>query len=98
MCGAWTSVDVDACEQSFDDPDAPGAPVFAPGYEVASAVLAGLGKGCFDAGLDGAPLELVAALRVALEAPNAAASYVAGRPVFAPARDAEWQSSHPKRG
>ncbi len=90
VCGGWASLDLDACARRQGDPSAPVPPVFVAGYEAANAVLAGLGKACFDAGLDGTPLELVAALRVALERPNAAERFLAKRPIFAPAHDAEW--------
>ncbi len=42
-----------------------------------------------DAGRDGALLELVAALRIALDRPNAAARWDARLPVFSLARDTE---------
>jgi hypothetical protein len=90
LCRGWTSLDAGACERHFADPDrAPVAPAFAVGYELASAVLAGLGRAALDAGRDGALLELTAALRIALTHPDAAARWEAARPVFAPARDAE---------
>ena len=90
LCRGWTSLDASACERHFADPDGtPAAPGFAVGYELASAVLAGLGRAALDAGRDGALLELTAALRIALDHPDAAARWDAGRPVFAPARDTE---------
>jgi len=90
LCRGWTSLDAEACARHFADPD--GAPVpqaHAPAYELASAVLAGLGRAAEDAGRDGALLELVAALRVAIERPTAAARWLARLPVFATARDRE---------
>ena len=90
LCRGWTSLSAGACERHFADPDhVPVAPAFTVGYELASAVLAGLGRAALDAGRDGALLELVAALHIALTHPDAAARWEAGRPVFAPARDAE---------
>jgi hypothetical protein len=90
LCRGWTSLDRAACERHFADPDeAPVAPAYAVGYELASAVLGGLGRAALDAGRDGSLLELTAALRIALEVPNAAERWDAGRPVFAPAHDAE---------
>ena len=58
-----------------------------------NAVMAGLGWAAKERGLDATPLELIAALRVALERPNAAARWLAKLPVFATARDAEWQEA-----
>jgi hypothetical protein len=90
LCRGWTSLDAAACARHFADPDAaPVAPAYAVGYELACAVLGGLGRATLDAGRDGALLELVAALRIALEVPDAAGRWDAGRPVFAPAHDAE---------
>jgi hypothetical protein len=90
LCRGWTSLDARACERHFADPDAaPVAPAYAVAYELASAVLGGLGRAALDAGRDGALLDLTAALRIALEVPHAAARWDGGRPVFAPARDAE---------
>ena len=62
-------------------------PGHALSYELASAVLAGLGRACLDQGLDGHPLELVAALRIALERPNAEERWLARLPVFSQARE-----------
>jgi hypothetical protein len=90
LCAGWNSLDAGACERYFEAPEGkPTAPVYAPAYEVMSAVLAGLGKACFDAGLDGSLLELIAALRIAMERPNAAERWQRRLPVFACARDAE---------
>ncbi len=90
ICRGWTSLDAAACARHFADPaGAPVPPAYAPAYELASAVLAGLGRAAIDAGRDGALLELVAALRIALDRPNAAARWDARLPVFALARDDE---------
>jgi hypothetical protein len=94
LCRGWTSLDAEACGRHFADPEgAPVPPAFAAGYELASAVLAGLGAAARDAGLDGQLLELNAALRIALERPNAAVRWVARLPVFTGAREAA-----PRRG
>ena len=65
------------------------APAYVPVYELASAVLAGLGRAALDAGRDGTLLELVAALRIALDRPNAAERWRKGLHPFDPAVDAE---------
>lgn len=94
VCAAWTSLDAAACERHFEAPaTVPTAPMHRPGYEVANAVLAGLGWAAREQGLDVVPLELIAALRIALERPNAAERWLARLPVFAAARDAEWQGA-----
>lgn len=94
VCAAWSSLDAAACERHFAAPaDVPTAPMHRPSYEVANAVLAGLGWAAKEQGLDAAPLELIAALRIALERPNAGERWLARLPVFAAARDAEWQEA-----
>jgi Fe-S-cluster containining protein len=90
VCRGWTSLDAGACEAHFADPEsAPVAPAHTVLYELATAVLAGLGLAASDAGRDGSLLELIAALRIALERPNAAERWNARLPVFLIARDAE---------
>lgn len=101
LCAGWNSLDVGACERYFEapagEPVPPVPPLHAPAYEVTSAVLAGLGKGCFDEGLDGSLLELIAALRIALERPNAKERWQRRLPVFSLARDIE-PSASPRDG
>jgi hypothetical protein len=95
ICAAWNSTDVTACERHFATPTTvPVAPMHRPTYEVANAVLAGLGWAAKEQGFDAIPLELIAALRIALERPNAAKRWLARLPVFAIARDAEWEQAH----
>jgi hypothetical protein len=90
LCRGWSSLDASACERHFADPArVPVAPAYVPAYELASAVLAGLGRAALDAGRDGTLLELVAALRIGLERPNAAARWDARLGVFSRAADTE---------
>ncbi len=90
ICRGWSSLDASACARHFADPErAPVPPSYRVAYELASAVLAGLGRAALDAGRDGRLLELTAALRVALEQPGAAADWDEGRPAFSPALDRE---------
>ncbi|WP_437520353.1 YkgJ family cysteine cluster protein [Sorangium sp. So ce726] len=99
VCAGWSSLDAAACERHFAAPaTVPTAPMHRPGYEVANAVLAGLGWAAKEQGLDAAPLELIAALRIALERPNAGERWLARLPVFAAARDAEWQEDRRREG
>lgn len=89
-CAGWTSLDVGACERHFAaEIEGASAPVYGLGYEITGAILAGLVLACGDAGLDGALLELTAALRIALERPTAGERWRRRLPVFALARDAE---------
>jgi hypothetical protein len=90
LCRGWTSLDAVACGRHFADPErVPAAPSHRVGYELCAAVLAGLGRAALDAGRDGRLLELVAALRIALERPNAGDRWEARLPVFSRALDAE---------
>ncbi len=88
LCRGWSSLDAEACAAHFRDPGELPVPR-PPGssYELASAVLAGLVSAARDSGRDGALLELVAALRIALERPNAGERWAKGLGVFAPARE-----------
>jgi len=69
-------------------------PQWPVGYELAQAMLAGLGKACLDRGLDGVPLEFIAALRIVLERPNAGERWPKKVPVFMAARDAGWAEAN----
>lgn len=90
LCRGWTSLSAAACARHFADPqDVAVAPAYVPAYELASAVLAGLGRAALDAGRDGMLLELIAALRTGLERTNAVERWLAGMPVFLRARDVE---------
>lgn len=98
VCAAWTSLDAGACHRHFAAPSLePAAPMHAAGYEVANAVLAGLGWAAKERGLDATPLELIAALRVALERANAGERWLRRLPVFSQAHDPEWVAAHGRR-
>lgn len=89
-CAGWTSLDAAACERHFGgETEGATPPVYGLGYEITGAILAGLALACGDAGLDGSLLELVAAVRIALERPTAGERWRRRLPVFALARDAE---------
>lgn len=91
VCRSWSSYDAEACEQYWQAPgESVTPPQWRPGYELMQALTAGLGKACIDAGLDGLPLEFIAALRIVLERPNAGERWQHKLPVFLAARDREW--------
>lgn len=99
VCRSWSSYDAGACERYWEAPAGKQTPPqWAIGYELAQAVLAGLGKACFDAGRDGTPLELIAALRITLERPTAGERWHKRLPVFSAARDAEWIEANVRPG
>lgn len=91
VCRSWTSYDAGACITYWQAPTGRRTPPQWPvGYELLQAVLAGLGRACVDRGLDGMPLEFIAALRIVLERPNAGERWLKKLPVFSLARDHEW--------
>lgn len=89
-CMGAASLDAEACERAFEHParDLP-VPVWTPQANAADAIAAGLSRATAGAKLDGTMVELVAALRIALEVPDAEDRWRKGEPVFAPGYDAE---------
>jgi Fe-S-cluster containining protein len=85
-CRGYNSSDAGLCERSLDPGAQVEVPVYAPQQRLTTFVLDGMRAGTADSKLDGALLELTAALRVALEVPEAEARWLAGEAVFAPAR------------
>jgi hypothetical protein len=85
-CWGCNSTDVRACELSVTTPGRGPVPDYVPQRRLAAFVLDGLRAGLAEAKLHGDLLDLVAALRIALEVPSAAARWLAGEPIFAPAR------------
>jgi hypothetical protein len=89
-CRGAHSYDADACRDAFEHPDEDRPiPFYKPQLQIGEAVRAGLGAGAGYIALDGRLLELVAALRVALEVDDAGDRWAEGDAVFAPAVDAE---------
>ncbi|WP_434048989.1 MULTISPECIES: YkgJ family cysteine cluster protein [Sorangium] len=91
-CIGHNSFDADECRRGYEDtaPDKDhDIELYAPQHAIADAANTGLGVGLGEAGLDGTPLELTAALRIALDRENAPDRYAQGRHVFTPARDEE---------
>ena len=84
-CRGFNSRDVRACEQSVRQRDV-RIPVFRLQYQIFAEAHRGLRQGLADAGLAAPHLELTAALRIALDTPDAAARWLAGEPVFDAAR------------
>ena len=87
MCRGWLSAFEESCQQawetSFDE-----STIYAhTGTKLAvSAVERGLMEGLRDGGLEGTQVELTAALRIALEVPDAAERWLGGEPLFEAAR------------
>ncbi len=63
-------------------------PVYVPQYRIFSEAHLGLRQGLSDLGLQSTHLELTAALRIALETPDATERWLAGEPIFRTAEQA----------
>jgi Fe-S-cluster containining protein len=84
-CRGSNSTNPKKCEQFLTQPRTV-LPNYAPQHRLSAFVLDGMRAGVREAGLKGDLLELSAALRIALELPDAAERWLAGESVFAPAR------------
>jgi hypothetical protein len=90
ICSGWSSLDKAGCDAHFLDHTADRPPELHPqSNEVALAVLGGLIGAAVDRRLDARPLELHAALVVALADEHAGERWLRGEPVFEPAIDRE---------
>jgi Fe-S-cluster containining protein len=80
-CRGFNSRDVRACEQALKRRDV-AIPVYRPQYRIFAEAHLGLRRGLADSGLDTPHVELTAALRIALDVPDAAERWLAGEPIF----------------
>jgi len=85
-CRGFNSSDARQCERALQTGNAVSVPVYAPQRTLCTYVLDGMRAGLEEAHLDGALLELTAALDIALSLPDAAERWLAGKEVFAAAR------------
>jgi Fe-S-cluster containining protein len=85
-CRGFNSSDARACEASVRGNGQPVKTIYAPQMRLTTLVLDGLRAGVAQAGLRGEAVELIAALRIALEVPDAIERWLRGEPVFAAAR------------
>lgn len=89
-CAGWNSLDADGCDAHFNARTAPRPPELHPqSNEVCLAVLGGLIGAEIDRHLDARPLELQAALVIALADEHAGERWRRGEPVFEAAIDRE---------
>ncbi len=88
-CRGGNSTDADICRQNYEQAQDGLLPVYLPQLILADCIQSGLDAGLTASGLPSERLELTAALRIALEAPDAAERWWAGEPVFAPAKISE---------
>lgn len=84
-CRSWNSLDVERCKRELEHPRTGHLEIESVQWDVTRAVAAGLADGLSERGLDGARLEMTAAIRIALETPDAEARWRAGEAVFAAA-------------
>ena len=90
VCAGWNALDAEGCVAHFDDRTAPLPPETHPqSNEVCLAVLGGLIGAGIDRKLDCRPLELHAALVIALADEHAGERWRKGEPVFEDAIDRE---------
>jgi Fe-S-cluster containining protein len=85
-CRGFNSSDARQCERWVKKRERVDVPTYEPQHRLATFVLDGLRAGLSESGLPDDLLELTAALRVVLTLPNAFACWLAGEPIFAPAR------------
>jgi Fe-S-cluster containining protein len=85
-CRGFNSSDAALCEASVTTNPKAVVPVYPPQVRLASLVLDGMRAGLTESGLKGDLLELAAGLRIALATPDAVDQWLAGKPVFVPAR------------
>jgi Fe-S-cluster containining protein len=85
-CGSWTSTDAKRCEESWRHRWAKTITANQMQLWLYGGVMLGLSEGLAASGLASEQLDLTAALRIALDTPDAAARWLAGEPIFAPAR------------
>jgi Fe-S-cluster containining protein len=92
-CAGTNSFDAEGCRKTLakETADPVGHdPVL---LRAASAVAAGVTEATFESGRDGRILELVAALKIALDDPEVKSKWQRGEPVFQPAVDAEFAAT-----
>lgn len=85
-CRGFNSSDARQCERWVKERGRVEIPLYEPQHRLATFVLDGLRDGLSECGLPNDLLELTAALRIALTVPNCFERWLAGEPIFAPAR------------
>jgi hypothetical protein len=85
-CRGFNSRDARQCELFLKHGHKVTVPTYAPQIRLTTFVLDGMRAGVSEAGLKGDLVELTAALRIAFFVPDALERWLAGEPVFAPAR------------
>src|SRR5262249_42396373 len=81
-CRGFHSADAAACEQILKSSGTTPLPLNATQLRLTTFALDGMAAGLSESGLKGGRLELTAALRIALEVPDAVERFIAGEPSF----------------
>ncbi|MCC6554170.1 MAG: YkgJ family cysteine cluster protein [Polyangiaceae bacterium] len=93
-CRGANSLDAARCERGFERPEEDvELPIYKPQLQLTEALRGGLSGGLARAGLDGRPLELNAALRIALVDAEACKDWSRGKPALAAAVDGEMEEA-----
>ncbi len=86
-CRGWNSLDVQGCEAHYLDPtQLTRVPIYGPQHQISAYIQEGMTAGLMAAGLPHQRVELVAALHIALETPDALARWLEGEAIFEAAR------------
>jgi Fe-S-cluster containining protein len=85
-CRGFNSSDAHQCELFLKLGNKVTVPTYNAQFRLTTFVLDGMRAGVSEAGLKGDLLDLTSALRIAFEVPDAFERWLAGEPVFAPAR------------
>jgi len=85
-CGSWTSTNAQRCEESWRCHWSETITANQMQLWLYGGVMLGLREGLDAYGLESEQLDLATALRIALDMPDAAERWLAGEPIFAPAR------------
>ncbi len=85
-CQGFNSSDSESCQRQATEKTRIDVPMYPPQLRLHTMVLDGLRAGTKEAGLFSDSLDLAAALEIAIGEPSAADQWLAGKPVFAPAR------------
>jgi Fe-S-cluster containining protein len=84
-CSSWTSTSAQRCEESWRSRWAETITANQMQLWLYGGVMLGLREGLDACSLPSEQLDLTTALRIALDTPDAAARWLAGEPIFAPA-------------
>jgi hypothetical protein len=97
-CAGTNSFDAEGCARAVESGDDRAVASYEPQLRAASAIAAGITDAVAYAGRDPRIVELVAALRILLDDPDAKSKWMRGLPVLGSAVDAEFASEAMRGG